>query len=37
VDPINAYELCMLYIADRLGFQWTPGDRERLAAAHSRA
>jgi AcrR family transcriptional regulator len=37
VDPINAYELCMLYIADRLGFQWVPGDRERLAAVDSRA
>ncbi|HKR69346.1 MAG TPA: TetR/AcrR family transcriptional regulator [Streptosporangiaceae bacterium] len=33
VDPISAYELCMLYIADRLGFQWTPGTRVRLAAA----
>src|SRR5712692_3978154 len=29
VDPITAYELCMRYIADRLGFQWTSGDRER--------
>jgi AcrR family transcriptional regulator len=37
VDPTSAYELCMLYIADRLGFQWTPGDRERLAAAAGRA
>ncbi len=37
VNPINAYELCMLYIADRLGFQWVPGDRERLAAADERA
>jgi len=36
VDPVSAYELCMLYIADRLGFQWTPGDRERLAAAAGR-
>jgi AcrR family transcriptional regulator len=33
VDSTSAYELCMLYIADRLGFQWTPGDRERLAGA----
>ena len=33
VDPISAYELCMLYIADRLGFQWTPGTRVRLAAS----
>ena len=37
VDPVSAYELCMLYIADRLGFQWTPGDRERLAAAAGRS
>jgi AcrR family transcriptional regulator len=36
VDPISAYELCMLYIADRLGFQWTPRDRERLAAVAAR-
>ena len=33
VDPVSAYELCMLYIADRLGFQWTPNDRERVTAA----
>lgn len=37
VDPVSAYELCMLYIADRLGFQWTPGDRERLAAVAGRS
>jgi len=28
VNPVSAYELCMRYIADRLGFQWTPGSRE---------
>ncbi|HEX9623735.1 MAG TPA: TetR family transcriptional regulator C-terminal domain-containing protein, partial [Streptosporangiaceae bacterium] len=33
VDPVSAYELCMRYIADRLGFQWTAGDRERGAAS----
>src|SRR5215470_2462463 len=33
VDPTSAYELCMFYIADRLGFQWTPNERGRLAAA----
>jgi len=33
VDPISAYELCMVYIADRLGFRWTPGTRVRLSAA----
>lgn len=27
VDPDSAYELCMRYIADRLGFQWVPGSR----------
>ncbi len=29
VDPISAYELCMRYVADRLGFHWTPGHGER--------
>jgi len=29
VDPVSAYELCMRYVADRLGFQWIPGGRER--------
>src|SRR5262245_47645457 len=33
VDPISAYELCMVYIADRLGFRWTPGTGVRLSAA----
>jgi AcrR family transcriptional regulator len=37
VDPASAYEYCMLYIADRLGFSWTPGDRERLIVATGRA
>ncbi len=37
VDPVSAYELCMLYIADRLGFQWTPSDRERVSAVAARA
>jgi len=37
VDSISAYELCMLYVADRLGFPWTSGDRERLAAVVGRA
>ena len=37
VDPVSAYELCMLYVADRLRFQWTPSDRERLNAAAARA
>jgi AcrR family transcriptional regulator len=35
VDPFSAYELCMRYIADRLGFQWNPGARERLAALNA--
>jgi len=37
VDPINAYELSMLYVADRLGFHWSPSDRERLSAPAARA
>jgi AcrR family transcriptional regulator len=37
VDPVSAYELCMLYIADRLGFHWTPSDRERDVVAVARA
>ena len=37
VDPVSAYELCMLYVADRLRFQWTPSDRERLSTAAARA
>jgi AcrR family transcriptional regulator len=32
VDPMSAYELCMRYIADRLGFQWRPEDCERGTA-----
>jgi hypothetical protein len=37
VDPMSAYELCMLYIADRLGFHWTRADRERDRYAIARA
>jgi AcrR family transcriptional regulator len=37
VDPISAYELCMVYIANHLGFQWIPSDHERLAAIGGRA
>lgn len=37
VDSLSAYELCMLYMADRLGFQWTPGDRDQISAAAARA
>jgi len=37
VDPDSAYELCMRYIADRLGFEWIPGDRERADRATARA
>jgi AcrR family transcriptional regulator len=25
VDPVGAFELTMLFVADRLGFSWTPG------------
>lgn len=27
VDPVSAFELCMRYIADRLGFNWAPSGR----------
>ncbi|HVB41842.1 MAG TPA: TetR/AcrR family transcriptional regulator [Streptosporangiaceae bacterium] len=27
VDPVSAFELCMRYIADHLGFEWTPSGR----------
>jgi AcrR family transcriptional regulator len=37
VDPISAYDLCMRYIADRLGFSWTPSHSERLTDAAVRA
>ena len=37
VDPVSAYELCMRYIADRLGFHWSAGDRERGPAPAARA
>ncbi len=37
VDAMSAYELCMRYIADRLGFQWTAGKSERTSAAAARA
>ena len=39
VDPISAYELCMRYIADRLGFQWRREDSDsaRGAAQAARA
>ncbi|SRR5258708_38285626 len=36
VDPISAYELCMHYVADRLGFHWTPGGSEQEIAAAAR-
>ncbi len=37
VDPISAYELCMRYVADRLGFHWTPGHGERATRKAVRA
>jgi len=27
VDPVSAFELCMRYIADHLGFRWVPSGR----------
>jgi AcrR family transcriptional regulator len=29
VDPVRAFELCMLFISDRLGFKWESGQRRR--------
>ncbi|HEX9064673.1 MAG TPA: TetR family transcriptional regulator C-terminal domain-containing protein [Streptosporangiaceae bacterium] len=29
VDPMSAYELCMRYVGDHLGFPWVPGRRAR--------
>jgi len=37
VDPVSAYELCMRYVADHLGFPWTPSHRERVTAPAVRA
>jgi AcrR family transcriptional regulator len=37
VDPMSAYELCMRYIADRLGFRWSPSKSQRMSAAAARA
>jgi len=37
VDPVSAYELCMRYMANHLGFQWTPSSRERMSAPAARA
>ncbi len=36
VDPMSAYELCMRYVADRLGFHWTPSGSGRMTAAAAR-
>ena len=37
VDPVSAYELCMRYIADHLGFSWIPSHREQATAPAVRA
>jgi AcrR family transcriptional regulator len=37
VDADSAFELCMRYIADRLGFQWVPGGRTRVNGAAAAA
>jgi len=37
VDPVSAYELCMRYVADRLGFQWRPENSEPGATPAARA
>jgi AcrR family transcriptional regulator len=38
VDPVSAFELCMRYIADHLGFEWAPSGRAHgnVAVAHAR-
>ncbi len=33
VDPVSAFELCMRYIADHLGFEWEPSGRSHGNAA----
>jgi len=37
VDPVSAFELCMRYIADRLGFAWVPSGRTHGNAPAVRA
>jgi AcrR family transcriptional regulator len=37
VDPVSAFELCMRYIADHLGFEWAPSGREHGNAPVARA
>jgi AcrR family transcriptional regulator len=32
VDPVGAFELCMHFVADRLGFAWAPGRGRRERA-----
>src|SRR5580658_2097159 len=37
VDPVSAFELCMRYIADHLGFEWAPSGRAHANAPVARA
>ena len=37
VDPVSAFGLCMRYIADHLGFSWTPGGRDQVSAPEFKA
>ena len=37
VDPVSAFELCMRYIADHLGFEWAPSGRAHGNAAVTHA
>jgi hypothetical protein len=37
VDPVSAFELCMRYIADHLGFEWAPSGRAHGNAPVARA
>jgi AcrR family transcriptional regulator len=37
VDPVRAFELCMRYISQHLGFRWTPSGRAHVIALAVRA
>ena len=37
VDPVSAFELCMRYISEHLGFPWAPSGREHVNEPSARA
>lgn len=37
VDPVSAFELCMRYISEHLGFRWAPSGREHVNEPSARA